>query len=152
MKPLVFKANSWHYWLVHEIGGYKSTPHTDNLCEYTKAFVLSVALASFLATIGGFVMYALGITIAWWVAGLLYGFVDAEIPIIATMLIVVFGGGGSLAYLSSKIANHIKNQRYERRSVAAADWFLPNAWQALKEKTCVKIVVVSDKDNTNEDN
>lgn len=145
MKPLVFKETSWHYWLASDLAGYNAKQRWDaNLCDYTKAVFKGCVVVALLAMLALGLLYWVGITLAWWVAIAVHGFIDAVAPQALTMVLIVGGASYVIVTGSTKISNYVKAKHMTKRrakNIAAPDWFIPNAWRALKEKTCVRIKI-----------
>ena len=134
MEPIILKRNSWHGWLIDQLDIGQFTSETD-ICTYTgwvlgallKGFVLILLGTIFLASLL-FGIVVSGETLGYLLALAVYGWIEPEqtsligivLLSIATGILSVFGVFNFLHRLPQ-------------------DNFVPQAWRALKEKTCRKV-------------
>lgn len=143
MKPLVFNVDSWHYLAAHNVAGWHSNPRTDNLCDYTKHVFAGMLVVAVIAAVSVSVLYGAGTTIAWLVAITVHGYIEDSLPMVVSAAVFMAGVAWLILYASEafrkfRLDNGRRSPRGHKKD--ASDWFLPNAWRALKEKTCVRVI------------
>jgi hypothetical protein len=153
MKPLVFKKNSWHYWVARQ-GGLYSWGDSD-ICTYTSRFLLGA-----LRVIGaGSLFVTMVVAIITWIGMFLYG---------AYLFATLYDTQLTIQYfIENVLATHIQRLAAKAFHVTAIvgticlvaltiffgtlgvrkllsrpkkhDSFVAEAVRAAKNKTCVKV-------------
>ena len=128
-------ARSWHFWLASLAGHYRT--NTD-ICTYTRAVLVGMLCLLMAALVGAMVIYCVGDFVAW---------VFAPADTLIGLGAFAFALFGSLALMIGTIffivAGIIKVSETAPTSVRfmMRDTFVESAWEAFKEKTCVRVVL-----------
>lgn len=152
MKPLVFKANSWHHRVAAEWGGLSTWQDTSDICRYTRAVLNGMGKVGLLLAMVASLLYWITITIVWWVVILQHGYFEEGGPMILSAIVILFGSAALIAegipWVFRKLQDYIrrKNPAFHHEKVKT-DNFVTKAYRSWKEKTCVRVVFVDTTDD-----
>lgn len=148
MKPLVFKADSWHHQLAVEWGGMSKYDEASNICWYTRAVLSGMAKVGLILALMFGLLYWVTITLVWWAVVLQYGFFDAAGPVVLSTIVAVVTIVEAVETGIPRLRRKIRDARNRKReakglpTVAPTDSFVTKAWRAWKDKTCVRVMIV----------
>lgn len=131
MNPVIFKADSWHYWL-SQFGGY--CPDDTDICRYTKAVLRGLWWVAVLVSLALAGCYLLGQWLGWLLAGIVYSFVAPEHGAFILCALVgsvaALAAVGFVAWLSTeKVAPTMRHS------------FAAEAYRSFKDRVCFRVRV-----------
>ena len=146
MKTLTFNTDSWHWYLAHEMGDYDPMRHGDNLCAYTRRFLIgSMKMAGFLVLMS---LLIAGNGYLFW--NVLFGVIfsimlHSWMFTVEGMTVLILGGAAlGLAALYMVFRLVVRGISRGAEVVAAntiekQDSFAANAYNAWHDKFCAKL-------------
>ena len=155
MKPLVFKLNSWHYWLAADVGNFSKYKTSSNICEYTRAVLKGAMIVAVVTALLAALAYWATITVVFWVVVIQYGFFEATGPVALTAIIAIVSVAVLIAEGIPWVFRKARRAVYDMRHTsgyqerANIDNFITKAYRSWKEKTCVRVTLIGD-DPSNE--
>jgi hypothetical protein len=151
MKPLVFKLNSWHYWLAADVGNFSKYKTNSNICEYARAVLKGAMIVAVVTALLAALAYWITITVVFWVVVIQYGALfDAPGPMILSAIVGIFGIAAFIAegipWMFRKARRAVYDMRhgsgYQER--VKIDNFITKAYRSWKEQTCVCVTLIGD--------
>lgn len=135
MKPVVFKQDSWHYWLT-EFGGW--CPRNTDICRYTRAVLRGLLLFLLSAFLVVAIAALTGAWFGWAVASITHSFVPPEgLALVFCVALGVVAGTaallGTLYVLVEKVSPALADVVY--------DSFASEAYRSFKDKVCFRVEV-----------
>lgn len=157
MKTLTFNKDSWHYAIATSWGKMSEYCDITDICYYTRrvlvGMVTMLGALMFMLLMAGFVLWMTGDTIAFWVVVATQGtsvfalWADDPVSAVGTMML----GGMAWMLLYTWAKKRVRLSwitNVHNLKPSKPDNALSQMYRSFKKKTCVKVELVSDKDET----